>query len=49
MGKEEVEKMLEMINKLKEVKKENDALFHRLEEVHVLRFRLAFITQFFSS
>ncbi|EJW82967.1 hypothetical protein WUBG_06123 [Wuchereria bancrofti] len=33
MGKKDVEKMLEMINKMQEVEKENDALLHRVEKL----------------
>ncbi|EFO20975.1 hypothetical protein LOAG_07515 [Loa loa] len=33
MGKRDVEKMMEIINKVKETEKENDAFLHRLEEV----------------
>lgn len=33
MRKKDVEKMMEMINKVKETEKENNALLYRLEEV----------------
>ncbi|VDN90254.1 unnamed protein product [Brugia pahangi] len=33
LGKKDVEKMLEMINKMQEVEKENDVLLHRIEEL----------------
>lgn len=42
-GKKDVEKMLEMINKAKEVEKENDALLQRLEEVYFSTTSLSYV------